>query len=91
MLCGSVQQLQPTRSAGDYQAISYLSNVRRVSLFTKQINGKLTLGENIADNGGIHTAFRAYQDMSLNTSLPIKHLTNDQIFFVSFSQVSKPH
>ena len=53
----------------------------------KQINGQLTLGENIADNGGIHTAFRAYRDINLNVSLPVQGLTNDQIFFLSFGQV----
>lgn len=51
------------------------------------INGQLTLGENIADNGGIHTAFRAYQDINTNISLPLPDLTNDQIFFLSFSQL----
>lgn len=56
---------------------------------TKQINGQLTLGENIADNGGIHTAFQAYRDMGTNISLPILTLTNDQIFFVSFGQVRR--
>jgi len=52
----------------------------------EQINGQLTLGENIADNGGIHTAFRAYKDMGVKESLP-SNLTNDQLFFLSFGQV----
>lgn len=53
----------------------------------KQINGLLTLGENIADNGGVHIGFRAYQDTNINESIPVEHLSNDQIFFVSFAQV----
>ena len=52
-----------------------------------QINGQLTLGENIADNGGIHTAFQAYKNVMNGTSEYIQGHSGDQLFFVAFAQV----
>ena len=53
-----------------------------------QINGQLTLGENIADNGGIHTAFQAYKNVMNGTSEQyIQGHSGDQLFFVAFAQV----
>ena len=53
-----------------------------------QINGQLTLGENIADNGGIHTAFQAYKNVMNGTSeQSIQGHSGDQLFFVAFAQV----
>jgi len=55
-----------------------------------QINGKLTLGENIADNGGFKTALRAYNDwLCVNkTDYTLEGLpfTNNQLFFIGFAQ-----
>lgn len=59
----------------------------------EHVNGQLTLGENIADNGGLHTSYRAYQmwldqqGLSKEDKLPAVNLTAEQLFFVSFSQV----
>jgi len=54
------------------------------------INGQLTQGENIADNGGIGNAFRAYKavvgDQGLNSPSIVANLTNAQLFFVAFGQ-----
>ena len=53
-----------------------------------QINGELTLGENIADNGGVHIAFQAYKKVMSGTSE--QHFNGhsaDQLFFVAFAQV----
>lgn len=58
------------------------------------INGKLTLGENIADLGGIKQAYRAYRRwVERNGEQPpaVQGLTNDQLFFVSFGQVWCAH
>ncbi|KAL5014567.1 hypothetical protein ScPMuIL_008837 [Solemya velum] len=56
------------------------------------INGARTLGENIADNGGLKMSFQAYQKwLSQNggtdTILPGLNLTHNQLFFVNFAQL----
>ncbi|KAJ3591265.1 hypothetical protein NHX12_009211 [Muraenolepis orangiensis] len=55
------------------------------------INGNNTLGENIADNGGIQQAYKAYQNYvgkhGEEPSLPGIDLSNDQLFFLNFAQV----
>jgi len=55
------------------------------------VNGRSTLGENIADNGGIRESFFAYQDWLKNNKdvkLPgLSHISLEQQFFLGFSQV----
>jgi len=56
------------------------------------LNGKMTQGENIADNGGIHESFRAYlkslEDGEPEPALPgLEQFTPKQMFFVSNAQV----
>jgi putative endopeptidase len=52
------------------------------------VNGELTLGENIADNSGAAIAYKAYR-LSLNgkPAPVISGLTGDQRFFMGFGQV----
>jgi predicted metalloendopeptidase len=51
-------------------------------------NGKLELGESIADLGGLNIAYRALQKAEKgDTPPPIEGLTADQRFFLSFSQL----
>ena len=56
-----------------------------------QVNGEQTLGENIADNGGVNAAFQAYKDVMNQTGedrqTTIDGHTLDQLFFVAFAQV----
>ncbi|MHB2025674.1 MAG: M13 family metallopeptidase [Elusimicrobiota bacterium] len=55
-----------------------------------KLNGKLTLGENTADNGGLRVAYRTLHDTLLkkpDLSCADPRWTNDQIFFLSFAQV----
>ncbi|CAK9802982.1 Endothelin-converting enzyme 1 [Anthophora quadrimaculata] len=56
------------------------------------VNGVNTQGENIADNGGIREAYRAYQRLRTRNSnqraLPgLATYTQEQLFFVGFAQV----
>jgi predicted metalloendopeptidase len=52
------------------------------------VNGKLTLGENIADNSGMAIAYKAYKLSLKGKPAPvIDGLTGDQRFFMGFGQV----
>lgn len=52
------------------------------------VNGKLTLGENIADLGGVAIAFAAYQQSLKGKTAPtIDGFTGPQRFFIGFAQV----
>jgi len=53
-------------------------------LFRLMVN--LHSGKNIADNGGVHTAYRAYQNSGSNKTLPFG-LPDKQLYFLSFGQV----
>lgn len=61
------------------------------------VDGIITAGENIADNGGIKQAYRAYEKWLRNhcqsdecaerEHLPGLNVTNKQLFFLNFAQV----
>ena len=54
----------------------------------KKINGKLTLGENIGDNGGLNIAFRAFSNLMKTKKLPvIDGFTPEQRFFLAWRRV----
>lgn len=54
----------------------------------KQINGELTLGENIADLAGVAMAYRAYQLALAGKPAPeLDGFTGDQRFFIGYAQV----
>jgi putative endopeptidase len=51
------------------------------------VNGKQTLGENIADNAGISASFDAYHTSLAGKSAPVQDgFSGDQQFFIAFGQ-----
>lgn len=51
-------------------------------------NGRFTLGENLADHGGLQVAFEAYKEATKNAPLKtIDGLTPDQRFFIAYAEV----
>lgn len=52
------------------------------------LNGKLTLGENAADNGGIHLAYMALMDSLAKHTMPkADGFTPQQQFFLGYAQI----
>lgn len=59
-----------------------------------QIDGELTLGENIADNGGLREAFYAYKlytdKYGEEQRLPgFENFSHEQLLFISFGNVRR--
>ena len=62
-----------------------------------QVNGQLTVGENMADNGGIKSAYDAYvewrrqhDDVYDSRTRPGLNLDSMRLFFLGFAQVMYP-
>ncbi|XP_077927887.1 membrane metallo-endopeptidase-like 1 isoform X4 [Halichoerus grypus] len=57
----------------------------------QNVNGFSTLGENIADNGGVRQAYKAYlkwmAEGGKDQQLPGLELSYDQLFFINYAQV----
>src|SRR5437667_407892 len=52
-----------------------------------KINGKLTLGEDVADLGGLMLAYMAWKDETKNQKLePLEGFTPEQRFFIAYGQ-----
>jgi predicted metalloendopeptidase len=67
--------------ASQYSAYSPLPGVK--------LNGNLTLGENVADNGGVRIAYYALMELLARKRPPaaIDGFTPEQRFFISYAQV----
>ena len=53
-----------------------------------KVNGELTLGENIGDNGGLNISFRALQNAMKEHPLEVKDgFTPEQRFFLNWARV----
>ena len=68
--------------------VDYFSNVE--ALPGKKINGKLTLGENIGDNGGLNISLRALENVLKDNPAAAKTIdgfTPEQRFFLSWATV----
>ncbi|KAH8376294.1 neprilysin-2 [Drosophila serrata] len=62
--------------------------INEVDMF---MDGRMTQGENIADNGGLKQAFRAYKKWETlhgrEPQLPGLNMTHDQLFFLNYAQI----
>merc|ERR1712070_758975 len=57
----------------------------------QHLNGKLTLGENLADNGGVQNSFKAYSNWAKAQKGGLEKqkfgkFTGPQVFFLAFAQ-----
>ncbi|KAH8409250.1 hypothetical protein KR009_011232, partial [Drosophila setifemur] len=62
--------------------------INEVNMF---MDGRMTQGENIADNGGLKQAFRAYKKWETlhgrEQLLPGLNMSHDQLFFLNYAQI----
>lgn len=80
------------RSVEQYKARSecMVNQYSDFSYFGKHVSGKITLGENIADNGGLKASYNAYKEWEKKNGpeqpLPLLNMSQDQTFFMAFAQ-----
>ncbi|KAK1129755.1 hypothetical protein K0M31_019467 [Melipona bicolor] len=69
----------------------FVEQYSKFGIHGQHVDGRQTLGENIADNGGLKAAFHAYLSTpkSYKDQLPLPglNLTHRQLFFLNFAQV----
>jgi len=77
--------------AFESRASCLVSQYSKFKVGNNFVNGNLTLGENIADNGGLRAAYDAFvsyeQQNGPGPTLPVTDKsTNQQLFFLAFAQ-----
>jgi endothelin-converting enzyme/putative endopeptidase len=65
--------------ADEYSSFTAVDDVK--------LNGRLTLGENTADNGGVRIAYMALQELLNGTQGKVDGFTPEQRFFLGYAQV----
>uniref|UniRef100_A0A7E4VRL2 Neprilysin n=1 Tax=Panagrellus redivivus TaxID=6233 RepID=A0A7E4VRL2_PANRE len=82
----TVQKFEEKAKCIEDQYSSYI-----LDQISMRINGRSTKGENIADNGGLKQAYRAYKKYEnihpIPQQLPGVNLTQDQLFFLNYAQI----
>lgn len=75
----------------DARAEKIIAQFSKYQLLGKNVNGKLTQGENIADLGGLSISYAAFQNFMKEKGrdqLPANHnFTQEQQFFISWAQI----
>eukprot|EP00794_Sanderia_malayensis_P006516 gene6516-7260_t len=93
---GNMKNWWSKESKSEFERLAKCFEEQYSNFTTKKtkINSKQTLSENIADNGGLKLAFKAYKSLAIDNNnnniqetLPAVQLTADQLFFVSFAQI----
>lgn len=91
---GNVENWWSSSSEAQFKsrAQCFIDQYDQYSVSAGQVNGTLTLGENIADNGGVIAAYQAYKNSLRKTgaseqTLPGLSYNPDQLFFIASAQV----
>ena len=91
--CGpTAERTEPAANAlrSGIELANFDRAVRPQDDFYRYVNGKLTMGENIGDLGGLSMAYTAYHLSLHGKPAPvIDGLTGDQRFFLAWAQVWK--
>jgi endothelin-converting enzyme len=94
---GMMHQWWKNRTINDFKNASkcMVEQYGKYKMGEENLNGIQTLGENIADNGGLRAAYEAYNEWVKNNGperpLPLLELNHQQLFFISFAQVIKKY
>ncbi|KAI0238129.1 Endothelin-converting enzyme 1 [Lamellibrachia satsuma] len=83
---------EKSSKAFDEQTQCMINQYGNYTVRGKHLSGKVTLAENIADNGGLKTSYEAYMSWlqkhdDSHANLPALNMTKQQLFFLSFAQI----